>query len=104
MSWEDYLKFALDEDVLESAAIYNRNGVTLASSFDISKYDVEVENQNDPTSPNLLSYEETEQLIYGKKMPIIKAINNEGIVKHPAGLRINNNKYYTVRFDEENDY
>lgn len=29
------------------------------------------------------------------------ALNNNGISGHPAGVRINNQKYYTVNFDGE---
>lgn len=32
---------------------------------------------------------------------LVKALASKGITGHDAGVRINNEKYYTVQFDEE---
>jgi len=32
---------------------------------------------------------------------LVKALASKGITGHDAGVRINNEKYYTVQFDDE---
>jgi hypothetical protein len=84
--------------VAETAYIVAKNGAICATNLPIQAfpaYNFELEDESDPNLKKNVVVSEGEILL--------EAVANKGRPKHPAGIRLYNQKYYTVRFDEENN-
>lgn len=105
MSWADYVTGYLVNftdtmtgkaayNISESAAIVgNQDGTVWASTqgFSLGTYKVEVD--KDDGSTETVNVNEFENLL--------DAFNNSGITSKKGGIRINNEKYFSVSFDGE---
>ena len=58
-------------------------------------YEFDLEDENDPTKSN--------KIVVNEGQNFIEAMGNNGRAKHPAGLRLYNQKYYPVRFHENDN-
>ena len=105
MSWQDYVNAYLiyntdvnrgktASNVCEGAAIIgNTDGTVWASStgFNIGKYTIEIE--KDDGSSEKAEIDEFQNLL--------DAFNNNGVATRKGGIRLNNEKYFIVSYDEE---
>ena len=72
-----------------------KNGAILATNLPIQafpSYEHPLEDENDPSKTN--------NVVVDEGANFVEAMGNNGRAKHPAGLRLYNQKYYTVRYDE----
>jgi hypothetical protein len=72
-----------------------RNGAICATNLPIQAfpaYNFEIEDEKDPSIKTNIVVNEAENLL--------DAVAHQGRTKHPAGIRLYNQKYYTVRSDE----
>nr|AGE89784.1 profilin [Cryptocaryon irritans] len=96
MSWQDYVNYLLQDNICESAHIMGIDGTLWASSTGLNQlpeYDLDVPSDQDPEKKVKVKVQERETLL--------KAISNNGVPSGPAGLRLNNQKFYSVNFDGE---
>ena len=72
-----------------------KNGAILATNLPIQafpSYEHPLEDENDPSKTN--------NVVVDEGANFVEAMGNNGRAKHPAGLRLYNQKYYPVRYDE----
>lgn len=94
-AYTPYLEYLTAGGAAETAYIVAKNGAILATNLPIEafpSYEHALEDENDPSKTNNIVVEE------GKNF--VEAMENQGRCKHPAGLRLYNQKYYPVRYDE----
>lgn len=95
-AYKPYIDYLTSGGVAETAYLVAHNGAILATNLPIEQfpaYEFEIEDENDPKKMNKIVVEEGKNLV--------EAINGKGVTKHPAGIRLYNQKYYTVNFDVE---
>ena len=98
-AYKPYIHYLTTGGVAETAYILAHNGALLASNLPLEgalpSYEFDLEDENDPTKTN--------RIVVSEGQNFIEAMQNQGRAKHPAGLRLYNQKYYPVRYDE-NDH
>ncbi|CAK66765.1 unnamed protein product (macronuclear) [Paramecium tetraurelia] len=97
MSWDAYVTNLTANGALEYAAIIGTDGNIWASNFGVAalpSYQAEVPDEKNPDITTKVAYDE--------KAAFIHALAHKGETGNPAGVRINNQKYYTIQFDGEN--
>lgn len=95
-AYKPYLDYLTSGNVAETAYIVAKNGAILATNLPIQAfpaYEFELEDENDPTKTN--------KIVVNEGQNFLEAMNNNGRAKHPAGLRLYNQKYYPVNYDAE---
>lgn len=97
-AYKPYIEYLTNGGVAETAYILAHNGALLASNLPIEgalpSYEFDLEDENDPSKTN--------KIVVSEGQNFIEAMQNKGRAKHPAGLRLYNQKYYPVRYDEDN--
>lgn len=94
-AYKPYLEYLTAGGAAETAYLVAKNGAILATNLPIEvfpSYNFEIEDENDPAKTNNVVVEE------GKNF--IDAMEHNGRTSHPAGLRLYNQKYYMVRYDD----
>lgn len=97
-AYKPYLDYLTAGGVAETAYLVAKNGAILATNLPIQafpSYEFELEDENDPSKTNKIVVDE------GKNF--VDAMEHNGRTSHPAGFRLYNQKYYPVRYDE-NDH
>eukprot|EP00919_Chromeraceae_sp_WS-2016_P058833 GHVR01139809.1.p1 GENE.GHVR01139809.1~~GHVR01139809.1.p1 ORF type:complete len:120 (+),score=0.01 GHVR01139809.1:150-509(+) len=56
-------------------------------------YNFEIEDENDPSKKH--------NIVVDERINLLEALSNHGVCKNKAGLRLYNQKYYTVRYDSD---
>lgn len=98
-AYKPYIDYLLAGGVAETAYLVAKNGAILATNLPIQQfpaYNFEIEDEKDPNVKHTIVVEE------GKNF--IEAMQNRGVAKHPAGIRLYNQKYYTVNCDDDHLY
>ena len=94
-AYKGYIDYITAGGVAETAYIVAKNGALCASNLPIQafpSYEFDMEDENDPSKTNKIVVDE------GKNF--IDAMEHQGRTSHPAGLRLYNQKYYFVCYDE----
>lgn len=97
-AYKPYIDYMTAGGVAETAYIVAHNGALLASNLPIEQfpsYEFALEDENDPSKTN--------NIVVNEGPNFIEAMQNQGRAKHPAGIRLYNQKYYPVRYDD-NDH
>jgi len=97
-AYKPYIDYLIAGGVTETAYMVAKNGAILATNLPITAfpaYNFEIEDEQDPTKTHNIVVEEGKNLI--------DAMEHNGVTTHPAGIRLYNQKYYTVRYDD-NDH
>lgn len=98
-AYKPYLDYLTSGGVAETAYIVAKNGAILATNLPIQAfpaYEYELEDENDPNKKNKIVVDEGNNFI--------DAMQHNGRTSHPAGLRLYNQKYYTVNYDAEDQH
>ena len=96
-AYKPYLDYLTNGGVAETAYIISHEGAICATNLPIQQfpaYNFALEDEKDPNV--------THNVVVDERANLIEALNNKGVAKNKAGIRLYNQKYYTVRFDEEN--
>ncbi|CAD8107590.1 unnamed protein product [Paramecium sonneborni] len=96
MSWDAYVTNLTANGALEYAAIIGLDGNIWASNFGVAvlpSYQTDVPDEKNPDATTKVAYDE--------KTAFVHSITHNGNSGNPAGVRVNNQKYYSVQFDGE---
>ncbi|CAD8093068.1 unnamed protein product [Paramecium primaurelia] len=96
MSWDAYVTNLTANGVLEYAAIIGLDGNIWASNLGVAalpSYQADVPDEKNP--------DVTTKVAYDEKAAFVHALTHNGESGNKAGVRINNQKYYSVQFDGE---
>jgi profilin len=94
--WKDYISYMTNENVTEHAHIFGHDGSVWASSTGLAALkasDIDIPDANNP--------DKTVKHHCDEKKNLLEAVGNKGVTKDAAGVRINGEKYQTVRFDAD---
>ena len=92
--WIDYITYMANENVTETSHIFGHDGSVWASSTGLTALkvgDIEIPDANNPDKNVKHNCDE--------KKNLLDAVANKGVCKDAGGVRINGEKYMTVRFD-----
>ena len=95
-AYKPYVDYILAGGVAETAYILSHEGAICGTNLPIQQlpsYEFDMEDENDPNK--------THKIVVDEKANLIDAWKNKGVSKNPAGVRLYNQKYYTVRFGED---
>ena len=93
-AYKPYSDYILAGGVAETAYILSKEGAVCATNLPIQQlpqYNFELEDEKDPNKKN--------QVIVDERLNLLEALANQGVTKHKAGIRLYNQKYYTVNFN-----
>ena len=96
-AYKPYVDYLLAGGVAETAYIISHEGAICGTNLPINKfpaYNFELEDEKDPNIKH--------NVVVDERVNLIEALNNKGVAKNKAGIRLYNQKYYPVRYDEEN--
>lgn len=96
--YKGQIDYIMSGGVAESAYMLSREGAFCAASLDIKemyRYEMEVEDNDKP--------EVMHKIVMDERAAIMDAIAHEGVCKLPGGLRLCNQKYYSVHPDLEKE-
>lgn len=94
--YKQYVDYITAGGVAETAYLVARNGAICATNLPIQTfpvYNFEIEDEKDPSIKKPIVVNEGEILL--------EAVAHQGRPKHPAGIRLYNQKYYLARYDPE---
>jgi len=94
-AYKPYVDYLISGGAAETAYIIAKNGAICATNLPIQafpSYNFELEDEKDPNIKHNVVINEAEILL--------GALANKGRATHPAGIRLYNQKYYPVRYDE----
>lgn len=95
-AYKPYVDYILAGGVAETAYILSHQGAVCGTNLPIQQlpsYNFELEDENDPSK--------THNVVVDERVNLLEAIGNKGVCKNKAGIRLYNQKYYPVNFDEE---
>lgn len=93
-AYRPYVDYITSGGVAETAYILTRQGQVCASNLGIKempRYEFELEDEKDPTKKH--------KVLVDERVNLLEALENNGVAKNKAGIRIYNQKYYTVHWD-----
>lgn len=94
-AYKPYLDYLLNGGVCETAYILSRQGAICTTNLPIKElpsYNFKLEDEKDPNI--------THDVVVNECAILLDAIANKGVPKSKTGIRLYNQKYYTVRTDE----
>ena len=95
-AYKPHIDYILAGGVAETAYILSHEGALCGTNLPIQQlpsYEFDMEDENDPNK--------THKIVVDERANLIDAWKNKGVSHNPAGVRIYNQKYYTVRFAED---
>lgn len=97
-AYKPYVDFILAGGVAETAYILSLEGVICGTNLPIKempKYNFDLEDEKDPNVKHKITIDE--------RVNLLEAISNQGVPKSKAGIRLYNQKYYLVRYSDDNN-
>jgi hypothetical protein len=95
-AYKPYVDYILNGGVAETAYIISHQGAICATNLPIQQfpaYNFKIEDEKDP---NILH-----DVVVDERVNLLEALSNKGVTKNKAGIRLYNQKYYPVRYDED---
>lgn len=95
-AYKPYVDYLLNGSVAETAYIISHEGAICGTNLPIQQfpsYNFQLEDEKDPNVKH--------NIVVDERANLIEALNNKGVAKNKAGIRLYNQKYYPVRYDEE---
>ncbi len=93
-AYKPYVDYILAGGVAETAYILSKEGAICATNLPIQQlpqYNFELVDDEDPSK--------THKIVVDERTNLLEAIANKGVSKHKEGIRLYNQKYYTVHFE-----
>jgi len=97
-AYKPYVDYIVAGGVAETAYILTKEGAICATNLPIQalpQYNFELEDENDPSKKH--------QIVVDERVNLIEAVGNNGVSKHKEGIRLYNQKYYTVHFENPSE-
>ncbi len=95
-AYQPYVDYILNGGVAETAYIISHQGAICATNLPITQfpsYNFAIEDEKDPSV--------THNIVVDERVNLLEALANNGVAKGKAGIRLYNQKYYPVRYDED---
>lgn len=95
-AYKPYVDYVLAGKVAETVYIISHQGAICGTNLPIQafpSYNFQLEDEKDP---NILH-----NVVLDERLNLLEALSNHGVCKNKAGIRLYNQKYYPVRYDEE---
>lgn len=96
-AYKPYVEYLTNGGVAETAYILSKEGAICGTNLPIQQlpaYNFKIEDENDPSK--------THDIVVDERVNLLDALQHNGVVtKSKAGIRLYNQKYYPVRYDEE---
>ena len=96
-AYQPYIDYITNGGVAETAYLITHDAAILATNLPIKefpKYNFQLEDEKDPNVKH--------NVVVDERVNLLEALGNHGVSKNKAGIRLYNQKYYTVREDEQN--
>lgn len=96
-AYKPYVDYICANGVAETAYILSKEGVICATNLPIQQmpqYNFNFEDENGNVTP----------IVVDERVNLLEALANNGVAKHKEGIRLYNQKYYTVNFDKPNEH
>lgn len=93
-AYKPYVEYILAGGVAETAYILSREGAICATNLPIQQlpqYNFELEDDKDPSKKY--------NVVVDERVNLLEAVANAGVAKHKEGIRLYNQKYYTVHYE-----
>ena len=90
-AYKPYLEYLTNGGVSETAYILSKEGAICATNLPIQQlpqYNFDLEDENGKVTP----------IIVDERVSLLEALANNGVPKRPEGIRLYNQKYYSVNF------
>ena len=94
-AYKPYVDFILNGGVAETSYILSREGAVCGTNLPIQQlpsYEFDLVDDEDPNK--------THKVVVDERANLLEALNNKGVCKNKAGIRLYNQKYYPVHYDE----
>ena len=95
-AYKPYIDYILAGGVAETAYIISHAGAICATNLPITQfpsYNFQIEDEKDPNIKH--------NIVVDERVNLLQAMSNSGVCKNKAGIRLYNQKYYPVRYDDE---
>ena len=92
--YKPFVDYITAGGVAETVYIISHEGAICGTNLPIQAFPQYEFDLEDPKDPNKF-----EKVVLDERVNLIDALNNHGVAKHPAGIRLYNQKYYTVNHD-----
>lgn len=95
-AYKPYVDYILAGGVAETAYIISKAGAICGTNLPITQfpsYNFAIEDEKDPNVHH--------NMVVDERANLIEALANKGVAKNKAGIRLYNQKYYPVRYDED---
>lgn len=96
-AYKPYIDYLLNGGVAETAYILSHQGAICGTNLPIQQlpsYNFEIEDEKDPNIKH--------NIVVDERVNLLEALSAKGVVKgSKAGIRLYNQKYYTVRYDDD---
>lgn len=94
-AYKPYIDYILAGGVAETAYILSKQGAICGTNLpnlkELPRYEFELEDEKNPSKKN--------KVVVDERVNLIEALDNNGVPKNKAGIRLYNQKYYTAHFD-----
>lgn len=94
-AYKPYVDYILNGGVAETAYILSREGAVCGTNLPIKQlpaYEFDLVDENNP--------DVTHKVVVDERSNLLEAIQNKGVCKNKAGIRLYNQKYYPVHYDD----
>ena len=95
-AYKQYVDYMTAGGVAETAYILSRQGQICGTNLPIKelpKYNFELEDEKDPNKKH--------QVVIDERAILLEALENKGVAKNKAGIRLYNQKYYPAHWDDD---
>ena len=95
-AYKPYVDYITNGGVAETAYILSREGAICATNLPIQQlpsYEFDLVDDDNP--------DKTHKVVVDERTNLLEALSNKGVCKNKAGIRLYNQKYYPVHYDEE---
>ena len=94
-AYKPYIDYITSGGVAETAYVLSREGASCGTNPPIQalpQYNFALEDENNPDLKH--------NIVVDERVNLLEALANKGVSKHKEGIRLYNQKYYTVHYEE----
>ena len=95
-AYKQHIDYIMAGGVAETAYILSKEGAICGTNLQIQQLPSYEFDLVDDENPDV-----THKIVVDERANLIDALGNKGICKHKAGIRLYNQKYYRVHYDED---
>ena len=98
-AYKPYVDYIMAGNVAETAYILSKEGAICATSLPIQQmpqYQFDLEDENNP--------DVTHKVVIDERVNLLDALAHKGVCSQPGRIRLYNQKYFPVHYDEDTQY